>query len=1779
MKIYLFILVICTLWSSICCRHLEGQNSSTPIEIFENYQENIFLNHSQSIYLNYVASSLSSSKEVGISLMPFNLRIPSGELSIFFSTKNPHPSEADNNKSCLNLKMIDFCVFPIPSSENATDIYISFLCESQSCQFKWRLNHIEEIKLEYGKPEYFNFYKNEFEIFNITVPSKEKFSRLVFSVEHKFIPVDDQLKSDLDFSKGNPEIKHLADREIAIFFANDTKLCFDCNISITVFLPKNSVVLVEAWQFTSSTNEIFLNETVTDFLFSSQKYNTYLLNLDNSILSKDQFVLFVSFKSLSGTKKTLYVSVDNEIQDFSKAQWKSTLVNEYYEEEDIMIEKRDLEQLSLKGNKFYFYVVGEISGLYMIHTNINQKKFLPLYLGIIESGLILNDEVINYEHEVWKSDDLSRLTLSSTMTSGHLNLYVRKCEENNCALITKEDCEKNNNIQYKVTKNGLNKLDFQPECNFQHLPVCYYIVAIMGNSTSTKTSKYSLVLKRDDNMIVLFENVFHESHLEEFHSEVFKLIVEDDSNLDNEILSISFLINQDIVYSVSKNIICYDFSNSSCDSRMGNYLNPVIYLKNNEKLAGVYYLILLGTQRSNVLIYPRVIRKGNTNAAMKLLEGKVFHSKLMQNAPREYFKFHVSSERSIMIEINIHSSINRGVRTYLSKDGIIPSPQNYFLSSNDNYLSFYHSETDNDKIYFLLIESRVNFKVLPDHKIDFSLMYSTENSVKHLEPNKFFYDFIMPGQQKNFIFFPGTEQESIILSKHVFIPSNSDDSLRMKLSILLEENSYFEIENKNNIVINRDLLRKFCGKTSLSIEECPFYVTLTNDLDQKIHYNILLRFKDHSILLNDGKDQAFLLEEETKILMHYVPSQKNESLDIFSYSYGIPYSLYFKIFHNVNLSSPMEWPFDEVLESDIHYKNKNSYFITFNSSIFKSCWPDCVLLISLVINNTRFNIPHSNNHKVHIMVSSKTAELEENKPLKLAIEKDEAKYFFYDLAHFMSTDLQTIIIQLNNLYGTANLYITINDSNEERMPSLDKFDFISQTGNFMLTKTELNNLKKNLSKSHMIIGISCITVSCESSFILETTSHPLKFLLHGRQYNIYLDDGVIQRFHYFHQEDKSFKVKFNRENGVGTLKAFPCQNFTKSSYDECFYENVKNESNQNLNLTNYFTKTIYVNKEDPNYCFRCLYIISFYSISALRGTVNVILENEFITLHEGKKFLDEVEEEKSNLYMVQFPLNVEIKVLLNIYSGNPEMYLSSSPKVDRKNYDIISNSYKNSSQLTVEVKPIKYNKNNLELNTKVYVLVYGKENSNYSITYKTEETIIFLHEGLVEFDSLKVNTANRYVFEIFHQVGRPTLSINLKKEEASISSIHINSFFRQQKNIYDNSNQLVQLVLPKENIIVSENSIIIVLLNSIGHYEFEIKNQNNIEIFYSIIVNTNFINMVPYNTIINQIIPKERGILYETYAPNKGYLMFDILECVGEVKLFVSKDYESFKNQIFEEEFEAFEGVSKANILKVNKGMIYFALVSESKSNQAQITHFNNDYYKLTTHFYDTLDEIPENKISPGNNGRILWEFLPYSSKFKLTFEPLRCLGFCPDYLKKYLNISYWVLISKDENLLNTYGKCSIIKFENVAMNPSNFNSKFVAAKNLGAGSNLANFFYEFDYSENIFYVSIKAKIQNYPDNSEPIFMYYENVEIRTPPTKIQKVIYFGLTAGAICLVVLLGLCCFYYYRRYKKLEESLNYEIKDVDNTGNVITTLNASIEMQPSKRYQGLVEDSSGL
>lgn len=172
--------------------------------------------------------------------------------------------------------------------------------------------------------------------------------------------------------------------------------------------------------------------------------------------------------------------------------------------------------------------------------------------------------------------------------------------------------------------------------------------------------------------------------------------------------------------------------------------------------------------------------------------------------------------------------------------------------------------------------------------------------------------------------------------------------------------------------------------------------------------------------------------------MYFHPSNSDHSLNIYLSSiYGhTGYNVV--LWKNIDSIPSVEWPFPKSTHpSDLatyHYTSgvQNSHSITIQPSALKTCWPDCLVLISLSYykglptdgedhrTSLEMNsIQHEDeriNDTFTITVSSIFSDFFMNQQLEFTLDNSESKFFYLDLSSIIK-EKESIILEMTNLSG------------------------------------------------------------------------------------------------------------------------------------------------------------------------------------------------------------------------------------------------------------------------------------------------------------------------------------------------------------------------------------------------------------------------------------------------------------------------------------------------------------------------------------------------------------------------------------------------------------------------------------------------------------------------------------------------------------------------------------------------------------------------------------------
>jgi len=1746
--------------------------SSSLIQINENEPQDILLSKEEMRnFVFYSNFEFLENESIILTFDPPSDYIDPGRLDVYILKYQ------DFNTSHYDMKctVTSFygCIFEVPNLEKKSNaLYFSLNCISTKCQYRMRLTHKQEIHLSYNKIERFTFQRTSAELFNMTIPAQDQFLRIILSIKYIFLPLENDEffgeHHNVVLSVGEGRKYKFADQQIVVLNNNESDLSYNCNISALVICAINSTIEIQAFLYTSM-NNLELNKYYIDFVFFN-KNNEYVLELENDIFEDQNFSLIINFNSLTGSRKTLYFDVDQNPQSLSEFRWKSSIMNSFYEETDLIITKEELNNMGLIGKKYFIIVEGDTQGVFSLLLTHNNNKMLPLFLGSMQSGLIANDEVVNYEIKLWKSHvDIEELTLSATIITGHLNLYGRKCSNYiRCKAITKEDINNDQEIDFKSIYEGVSSLTFTHEC---HGNYCFYVFALMGKSlAASHLTKYDLILKKQLSFINLIENICYESQINSKEHEQFKLFVED---LDDEIIAVNFFINTELQFLVGKEKICPS-EQTNCIQKDGNLYNPVSFeveeFEPHISLNGTYYIIVFGLKSSEFIFFPEVIRKNNTKAFVQLMEGKSLTYFLSISKKVAYFEFLVDLEEETTIDINLQTNDVYHLTIYLQNDGTIPNGNNFLMSSSNNHLMINHN-TFSETIYKVAIESKYYLYSYKNYKIDFSIMYSTAKTLQHIESNQPFYDTIKSNTRKNFLYYVDLNNTIIYVSNHIINPTGAEEMFSMRFSMFMPLNGlkYPNYTTRaSTIKLEQSKLTSLCqSKYSANFKDkCPIYISVNNDNEYDVQYIITVRALEYSIQIRQGKEQAIKINDEEKnVLLYFIPANRVDSLEIYIYSLHLNFDLLIKIYNNNKTHPSQYWEYPNETNFDFKFFGKRRISTLLKNKDFADCWPNCVILFNITEKNKQIAEENSSQEKIiNILITGDLMEINENKPIQVNSNYHTYKYFLYNLKIAIDQKL-ALSIDMTNYVGLTEMYFNVNEGSDGVFPTTEVYDFFSIDGHLILSFSEIMKKKvkvlNSTTETTLLIGTYCINTLCESSLTVRMiqfySGSSIRKVLHGHPYEFYISNQTVQIFEYYHYTNKSFQIKINKELGKGSFSLTSCFN---KSVSECI-DFADKSSKWSLR-----TETISIpNNESSAYCLNCYYeiIIKTNDSTNLKGSLNVVLEDEYLILSDGHAFFDFVEENKENKYICKAPSSEELEIDLSVFTNEPELYISKKNHINRNKFEFKAIKQKG-HMISAILDP-----NPAATETEeVYIIVYGKTESKYSIKCRFKSSFSVLHAGLMEFAELKALSSHKYVFysneeEIYQ--NDPRLAIYYSKNITSALGVIIRT---KNLNTHHGETPFNQnWEIKEKQTVYSFHALTYDLFNRSAFYEITITNLLFVPINYSISIETNDINILPFDSILNFALMANKWNYYESFIPNKGIFTLDLIECLRSIEVYTTDSYEKLLRNEFDQEYKTFAGQNNLKVFKVNKGKFYFAL----KSSEGQKDDLlNMSYVQLSTHFYDSYDEIPQYRVGIADDGKLEW-FHNQNGKTIIGFQNVFCQFDCDEPFLKAVTIDYKIVASQYVDLVGIRGKCDIISVQEHNFKEVNFVLKELKNQELLNMSKLITTELDINLEKN-YYVTIIANV-NGIESDLPILLYYKNTEIEKINVKIERAYAYGVILVSLFLIALFAFCGCYYCGGYTKLKNKLKYEIKEVENVSS-ITSLNTSIEMKSTKLYQGLVE-----
>ena len=1748
--------------------------SEPQFQLQESITENFHLIKNQNISLYFNAYKSFQNSSIGFK---YTTKNKENSLNIYLSERTP-PSELNNDIMCLNIFNFEKpCIYNVKSFENEEirKVYILLFCSSTSCEFEIQAGHIRIIEINNKTTFLEVFSGSQFGGIITFFKRKENtdIERVVLTMDFQNAEIFENFEYDkgvwdkrnyFSFTIGNPNIIFTDSRIIAIFNKTDLDFCSDCNFSMFITGRENSLIKIDVKEFRKDT-ELFLNNLYIDYF--SGVDNQYFIRIPFEFRtfnrSNDSKLIFC-LNSLTGSEKSLYLNGDQRPKLIKDFHFIST-VHDYYNEEDIILTNNDLALKRINGDIFYLDVNAPSSGLFTVEVKYSDSKLMDLKLGVSEDRSILNDEIHYYRLRLWSHDTNVNLKLMSE--SGNADLYGRFCHADSvCDYISLNDMVHHKNIDFFSENHGFDQSNLTSSCPETN-PDCFVLIAVRGYSLTSNVSRYSLLALRRNTVLTLMENIKQEAHIEKNEALKFKLIVHDKAE------SIIIKTTSDLSMFVAKDNKCFELN---CAEKRGGPLNPIIY---ENETVGTYYITVQGQKSTNFEIICEVNRgKKDKNSLIALSEGKLIRDILTLTKQEAYFKVNVAY---LIKETNLYVHIQGDKNKFelLVHNGVqFPDENSWFFRSNTNYLSLKYDPNSNYDTYFILVKSLNPLKEVD--ALPFSLMFSTDQTFKILEKNKVFYDNIKPSSYRYFMFFLDGNEEKVTLQTHALnLPYDSD-----KLEILIDNIPYheektifqykFDLNSSSTIVLSTTTIKKICN-----FAHCPVYVSVLNhEAEEEISFSILLHLHLYAIQIYEGAEQRLNEDLDNELKTYFIPNSFESNVDFHIYSFSKKFDIFLSLFDDKN-----NYAFDHLYylefpnktQFQTHSPLSNEHILSLSKDHFDFCRPKCVVLMDVVFLDVKQEKETYSN--IVFLATADITELYEGRPISFNLENGNYKHFTISLKRLIEKySNSSILISLTPFFGSGAILASISHPMKPERPDLKRYDYISYSDNLNLEiQTILVKTRKfypdieKLDNITLLIAVYGTSINSRFSInimISKKSIHPINL---GVPLEVNVKSNETQYFQFFNHVQEKIKILFNRENGFGTVSTHICKDMNFSDCKKKTEDHLQTITGMGSCIIELESKVL------KDFCINCYFILVLRGSSDLKGTLLVSQKGDYISLQEGKTFFDRVDKKEYNLYKIAVSFERHAEILVKMYQGHVDLYFSDHYiyNINENNERLVKVSKGNNSFISLLIPP------NYSSGSKIgpfsplpiyinnyYFAICSSQKSEYTISFvnSAEQR---LNGGVVHFDSLRSKEEKRYYYNNFDESLETILSINLENNE-DLSDFEIYFLFRKQSKLFDYSQ-------PKSPIQIKEkfkthSSKSFSFLNLTGTFFINVfrkpsnnSNDANDIKYFSIVPNAREITLIPHDVVIKSFLTENRMRYYELFTPQKGFMLLNLLQCDGRLELLVTKDYHKLLDNDFDEEFKIISGQNFANVLKVEKGMVYLAL----KSGQ------DSSIYELQTHFYESHADIPQIKYELGGNGEIEYSFNFKDANFDIDFKPIECSD-CGEEEKKRLQISYYLVYGENKYSLESQGRCGLLFDQH---NLKNYHSNLILKQNLSVSEGLIKTQIENQF-DGAFYIFIKAEIFD-PLIQKSFTLFYPSIEIYSP-FRFYKYRWIRYLITILIISIMVGCCCFgiCVWKKYKIIRQKLKYEMQDVRNLANASNTgelnTSTSIEME-NKKYVNLQEN----
>jgi hypothetical protein len=1459
----------------------------------------------------------------------------------------------------------------------------------------------------------------------------------------------------------------------------------------------------------------------------TNRFNHYYINIDSSVGD-----LYIGLTVFSGDAD-IYVKA-NSTATRHKFDYNSTSIGN----ENLVISASQRASLGYPTGKYYIGIYGYLHSAYSLVATTTNTSFIVLQPGVPQSGAVNGSQMEYYYLEY--PLNITNITISLSVSAGNPDLYAKFCASNlSLCYFSQTEISYPNSIYSSIHSAGSESIDIYSDgtlCTSN--AKCSYVIGVLGVLPySTYTLLVSVGNTKD---IILREGKPQSINMAEPGNKFFKYTVINDTVIEVMFILTPIYGDSDIYTAYNTSVYFDTYDKSSIHS--GVEIDQVSYTRgvDGESLAGSYYIMVHALQPSSFSILAKEVIPGK-NTTIQLYPGHPQKDTLYNYTNRDYriyfFPVHFTEETKQTLTITLTAITGRFtiyVANQLSNLDWNNDIFYYNWKSNSNGLNdvvtihpgdYWYKK---DSTYLILVLAD---KYTADKSATYLINFNAGDGTFILSEDIPYTNVVLEHEYNYYLFPIHFDHEDVKISITVF---SGDPDLYVSL----------DPQNPNPTTVNYDYRSSSFGNEAITLiwengleNKCPD-LPENYRFGDRIHCYLYIgvygyHTSTYSIRLHPSKDIPLSLTlgqpeygnlNRTEYQFYYSIVDTNSSLSVLLQPLSGDSDLFLNLLDKSSAgSSPQHWE-----RPTNKHSNYSSQSATMNEQIELTA--DSLSVIcpsgSCIAICSVYCFSHICNYSF-VIKQSQLQKLIENQATYGNTGLDFVYYSYYCDKDY--TDFLITVTSISD--GNPDLYIT---QGSETRPTQSNYTWSSTSwggDSVLITKTD-NFFKGKSMKGTYVIGVRGSWGPVSYSIIVNNNPKPIISLNTGtpQQGALKANSTAYYSFNNYIQVD--ILIQITPTSGSGKIYAspyFPWQGDIYSKLPDIVYKWSSQESSNRYSLS--------IPTDDPNFCLYCTILIAVKSDNT-NFTYVITAKNsiDYTALQNGIPFRSESKNNKVNVFTFEILRNVSFEVSLAPYSGHPDVSVTTFKNITSENY--YWESYYTSNPVNLHIL-------NTSPHFKIgtyYIIVSGYESSSYTIVAHTQDSHIKLVDGWPISYSLAADPSDFVQFRFVVASGGMAFC-NIKAEEEFKPRVYT-IFQAFSSSVNPATPQSYEKFFNESEYNKTYSSLSMNLHHSapndylnIGVYSYKYNTASahgSFQIYCSSSSQTTVLRIGRTNIeMLNSDVKQRR---YEINTENKGKLNAYVIPCIGDFKLEISNNWNVLMQEMPDVSVTRLtDGIIVGSVNNANGR--YFVSVSALKPDNTDIL-----VYELITTFTNNGDPEPK-RLYPGNNGILSW--LPKDSKFvTISWSPIENQD---SSVAPESGVEYRVYFTKDKSS-NLLSACGLHYYQS-----RNFVEVIGTTKTTSI---------QVELPANKGFVNVVGAL---PKNSPFIIkeIVYDPTEISlAPPPGGYGLLVFWILAALLFGAIITSI---YFYKKKKRAENILNYEMSDIRNVASVTSDKNNEKRSDP--------------